>query len=507
MTRFRVERKDYNISFNDFIIKEIKKNTLVSIREIPFELNENSKLNVFYYSKNQITVTKLHEVVYDIQVTSLPTKIKTINIGCELEVCLDLYCTKQNKVLLSDELSAFRLKLDVNTEKQTETKWVRFLKFYIQDKIVPNLSEEFISRFPKARIALKPKSGHSDYTVNFKTGQISEDYKPITYNYIIFTRDASLVCADTILKPSELGIRDPVYRQTLHCEIITPILDDIDDLKLLYTYILDSKCLDINDSQAFHVNVSLYDENDNPIYFTSGFINTFLNYFIPYEDKRHRKENSYSTKLHTYMKYYIFSKYKSMISLNSPKNKDKDFVFNNFVKGEEYFRSYVDLSEKYLSIHAKSDTLLEFRLFPSHNNYTNLLQYVLDCIKLLNDTNEDFRINYKQRLYKFQQLNLKTKIDYSLLNTYEGELYIEDEKFPTLISINNNPNLLKDAIKYLFNTRQIEILDFSKDFKDIDKNLLKKYKEIFLASKNGKNYMYGVNYLENGIYRIELIKN
>jgi hypothetical protein len=492
MTTFIVNRTEHDKDFNKFIIKEIHQNTssLISIKNIPFKLNKNSKTNVFYYDKYEICITKIFTKRYSVKISPISeAKIKYFKIGCELEVCLDLYCneTLEYKGIILRNLLVHRNKLKKNTydEKDLEYVWFMLLSRYINNNIIPNLNEKFKSKFPKAYIALKPKSGYSDYTIDFNKKIIYEDINPILNDCIVFTRDASLVCADTIPLPKNEP--DPVFRQTLHCEIVSPILNNTEDFKLLYTTILNPKCIDINNSQAFHVNVSMFDINNEPIYFSPGFVNTFLNYFIPYEDLNYdnyntEKDSKYAMKLQDYVKDFIFKKYDSIMYYDN--DKDNKFTYNTLFH-KEHFRSYIDLSEKYLSIHAKSDTLLEFRLFPSHNVHTPLLEYVSDCIELLTLTHNDFRINYKERLQEFQKINLKSNADYSRLLTYTGKLYIEKSNFPSLDEIKpNNFETVKEGVKLLFDARYHKVLDI------IDDGVIKTIKTLY----DDKTYFYKLKY-------------
>jgi hypothetical protein len=452
---FIVKRENYDTNFSKFIKLKIAQNTsyIITIDKIPFKIKDDSFRNVFYYENYEINIEKINLNTYEINIYPIRECNKiSYNFGCELETCLDLYCSKYSRLSIKDKLSK------INKEKENELKyWYELLSIYIKDVIIPNTNKKFLELYPYAYIALHPKSGYSDYIIDMSNGEIKEKIAPIYYSTIIFTRDASLICADTI---SDFFDSD---KFTLHCEIVTPILSSYEELFILYNTLIKPGCLNANDSTAFHINISLYDDNNKPIYFSYGFIDKFLDEFEEFENENiarfDNKENKYAMKLHNYSEFYTLAKYKDMIYYDD----NKQYTYENFIEGEKFYRCYINLNEKYNTIHKKSPTLLEFRLFPSKDNKEDLLEYLNSTFKIMNDSYTSYCVEYKNIIENLQSKNLQAKIDYNKVEFFEGSLFYEDDNFNEFKNVNPyKQNELMEGIQYFFMKRNQKIFDYKK---------------------------------------------
>lgn len=134
--------KEYkNISsFENFIRLEIYLNTYskIVIDVLPRKVNKNSNKTVFIFDNYEINITKMSKykykfAIYDID--NYPIEYPKLKIGCELETCLDLTCTKMDKSDIATKLSILR-----SNDKNVEI-WSELILRYISDAIIPNLSE------------------------------------------------------------------------------------------------------------------------------------------------------------------------------------------------------------------------------------------------------------------------------------------------------------------------------------------------------------------------------
>lgn len=442
---FTVEDK----SFDKSVLLEIYglTNGEIRLQKIPATLNPNSLKNIFVYNDYEFNILKVDENKFKLMIykpeLSLTPSNNLFKFGCELETCLSLECikpmTKKIKTLFRE------LK-----ETGKANKWEELILIYIQEVVIKNASPEFIEIFPFICIATEPKSGLIDYTINTSTGLI-DDSKALNFNeYITFTRDSSLVCGDS--KDSSLKETYSVSKYTIHCEIITPTMNSIDELEILYKAIIDPDCLDYNPSTSFHVNISFV----RPIYFSFGLCDELIQNYKDFEEKNYRLKNYqdttiYALKLFDDMIYNIIDDMGSIMyygNMVSYRNKSKKFL------KEGYYRSYIDFDEKYSSLYCKSNRLIEFRLFSSDNDKENLLEYLNESISLLKNSYENYRNNFNKGFKEFQKINLKTGIDFSPLECYEGPLYYKDAELPKYEKIKSlDNNLLLEVLKRLLNKR------------------------------------------------------
>jgi len=236
---FIIRRKN-DKDFLVFIKEEISEKTSGNIIINNVKINEDSFRNVFYINQYEINMEKISLYEYEINIYPIRKCGKlSLKFGCELETCLDMYCSNLSKIRIKTIM--YNLK---NIKDKNIQYWVELLCIYIKDVIISNVSSEFLKLFPYSYIAINPKSGLSDYLINMNNGEIIPRIDKITYDSIVFTRDASLLCFDTIKNTEP----NQIHKQTLHCEIITPILTNHNQLSILYNTIIKPGCLNVNDS-------------------------------------------------------------------------------------------------------------------------------------------------------------------------------------------------------------------------------------------------------------------
>ncbi len=492
---FIINRSEDDEDFEQFIILKIYQETsgTFSINKIPCKLNFESFRTVFIYNNHEINIQKLNFFEYKITIYPLANYTYTtpnIKFGCELETCLSVDCIEDKRKDIS-----FDKLLNSKTEVEHKNNWCNLLILYIKDVIVPNTTKEFLNKFPKAYIALNPKSGYSDYVINFATSKYEKIKLPILHEYITFTRDSSVKCGDLLNKDKNAN------EYTFHCEIISPTLNNINDIILMYDTIIRPGCLESNNTTGFHINVSFDTHQDRPIYFTFGFIDTFLKYFEDYERKNYRaNETKYANKIFTSVIEYTLNKYGDMLYYdNKPNNL---FTYDNFIDNEKYYRCYIDLSEKYNSIYLKTPTLLEFRLFSSKSEMIPLINYITSVSNNLIGVYNDFIDNKEKIIYNLQKLNLKAQIDYNPLKSYYGKLFYEDEDFPILhtFEIKNNDiqKNLEKSLKFLFLKRG-QIYVNHEDVKFAKLNTF-----ILYTKHNKLKYEYNMSINKNSVATITL---
>jgi hypothetical protein len=147
----------------------------------------------------------------------------------------------------------------------------------------------------------------------------------------------------------------PAIQNTFHIELVSPILTKLNDLKDLLEFLgmQNPSCFVANDSAGFHVNVSLRNKKTGkPIPLIRDF---FIRTFFP-------RYKIWESIVYPKVRTEISTEYARCIGSTN---------------AEKYSELYHEICEdKYVSLHRKEPTeLVEFRLFGSTNNMSDLLKY------------------------------------------------------------------------------------------------------------------------------------
>jgi hypothetical protein len=135
---------------------------------------------------------------------------------------------------------------------------------------------------------------------------VSKNLKDEGYRTLIFEPDGSIKCDKTQSKDEVGNVYDSI---PVPCEIVTPVLSSIEDLRILYEGLLpkhnDFPCNQSNPSMGFHVNVSAVDEKGKIVELTRGMFAELIYDWLPYEKKNYkslRGEGSvYAKKIQDYI--------------------------------------------------------------------------------------------------------------------------------------------------------------------------------------------------------------
>ena len=511
-------KKNDTESFKDFIYRIFSDNFDIKLSDRKLsKINEDSVNNVllindyeFNIKHNEIYIVN-NEDYFDTGFNNYEFKYYKINkdkdvkflFGCELETCILTKCSNEKYL---DEL---KNEENIYNEKYY---WFKLLSSYIENTLFYNVDDNFINKFRYAYIMMSPKDDILNYRVDFKKRIISEinivsyDEK---YNNLIFTRDSSLICGDSLEKYEinrENITKEKIRIDSFHCEIVTPIINKVKDIKILYTNLFKKDCFRGNESAAFHVNVSMLNKENEPIFFSRGFLDCFLDLYEKYEDKNYDKYRPYGTsyadKILNYAKEYTYKNVKNMTQFND--NKETDYFYENFIKGKKYYRNFITFegnkNAKYNSIHTKNGYIMEFRLFPTDDKKEPLINYLLDSVKLLKKANEIYSENYKEIINKVQRLNSEIICNYKPIKYYDGYIYTKDflnDDFKDYTDFSQVYNNLEKLLKY----HQQTIVFYSKikEYKDVEEYEMKILNEITEVKEDFKFL-----FLENG--RVILVK-
>lgn len=350
---------------------------------------------------------------------SLPTSF-AILYGCELETCFVLDCSTDE---FNDQIiqSLKKIKESMNKDEKFNT-WKDLIIFHIKTNLIPNFSKKFINRFPYAYI-MGSHTKHGTY-IDLKNGKILHTIKKIdNYNTIRFSQDLSVKCGDNKKEKDSL---------TVHCEIISPILQDISEIKLIYENIISETCNISNNSAGFHVNVSIVDTSNikkTQIKLTLGILFEICKEWYLFEKKHYieyRGEGSVYAK--NISKMVNDTEFMKIIY----EKKDGSFIEDSeiLIPENEYglrtlFAMEI-INKKNTSLHVKREiNVLEFRIFPSKNNIKELIDYTKKSISIVKKSMKNFIENYDIIYSEYNLLTSiykKSKYFYFDPNNFEGPL-------------------------------------------------------------------------------------
>ncbi len=295
--------------------------------------------------------------------------------GVELEICVKL--TPECAQLQTTK----RMKSAIFQEKEWIELFTMFAKYIL--KRSPN-AEKMLKRYGYMYVSGGEKYGAS-YILNLSTFAVEKmpDTQKIGYDKPFFTIDRSVVCGDFKPKPGFYDHKKdymPAIEETFHIELVSPIHTDINELRELLEFLGMQKpsCFVANDTAGFHVNVSLRNKKTGkPIPLTSDY---FTRTFFP-------RYKVWEAEVYPKVRPEIDMPYAKCIG-------DTD--------AEKYPALYHEICRyKYVSLHRKKPReLVEFRLFGSSANMSDLLNYTRMATELMRDTYLEWYSFYKPSLEK-----------------------------------------------------------------------------------------------------------
>lgn len=362
---------------------------------LDFVITEDSRY--FIYKGVQIEINPGENDFYEFIATPLPTSYE-IRFGCELETCFVLNCKTQS---FNDFISNSIKETKENKKREEKREqWKDLILFHIKTNLAPYFSKEFLKRFPYAYIM----PYHAEEAVYIDLATVEEIFKSRTvdaYKTLQFAQDVSVRCGDTNFSDTSL---------TVHCEIISPILKDISEIKLIYENIISEDCNSSNSSAGYHVNVSLVDTSDKSkdskqIKLTPGFLYEICKRWYPFEKKHYTEYRGQGSFYAANMSkitddvelMQILYEYQEGVSEEISKKQisgSEKIKMNPINKGEilspenkpglrNLFYMY-RINDKFTSLHRKPNTnILEFRVFPSKTKMDLLIDYTKKAINLI----------------------------------------------------------------------------------------------------------------------------
>jgi hypothetical protein len=197
------------------------------------------------------------------------------------------------------------------------------------------------------------------FYIDLATGGKISSAKPLDeYKTLQFSQDASLRCGDH---------KDGLDDMSIHCEIVSPILNNLSELKLLYDNIISKTCNYSNSSTGFHVNISMVDQDkvpfkiNNPIFEIELFKNWYKFEEDHYEEYRGKEGSYYAKRLGNYVKDNTL-----VNTLYSKKSEDSSLIkdTSSLISEEEVLSDYglkelifmEKTKEKTHSIYKKEDS-------------------------------------------------------------------------------------------------------------------------------------------------------
>jgi ankyrin repeat protein len=292
-----------------------------------------------------------------------PTDLQ-VRFGVELEIC----------VKLTEECGH-----DTNMEQNNieNEYWIDLFGMYAKSMLSKSpLAEKMRKRYKYMYVSDGEKYG-VDYILNLTTFEIEEtENTVIAYDKPFFTLDTSVVCGDYEQTPNRRNSYMPNIKNTFHMEMVSPIMTTLDELKDLLEFVgMQKPCFVSNDTAGFHVNVSLLNKNTNKtIPLTIDF---FTRTFFP--------------------------RYKVWEAEVYPKVRPQiDMPYAKCIGGKDaslYPELYHEICKsKYVSLHRKNHELVEFRLFGSSSNLSDLLHYTQMATELMRNCYLEWYAIYKPSL-------------------------------------------------------------------------------------------------------------
>lgn len=407
-------------SFQNFVSNILKKQKIVTgpLRSLKTKISYvNENTDYFIVEGTQVNLRKGENNFYEFEFIPLPVDFD-LKYGCELETCFVLNCNVDK----FNEFLAKKIKEKKDEKKNIEKrkKWEELIMFHIKNNLVPNFSKEFLKRFPYAYIMAY--HGKAAIYIDLATGEeIFKSKEVDDYKSIQFAQDASVKCGDTNNDDTSL---------TVHCEIISPILNDIQEIKLIYENLISENCNSSNSSAGYHVNVSIVEKTktENSVHktvkLTPGILFEICKQWYPFEKKHYteyRGQGTYYAKNLSQivddieiMKIFSEKTDKTPINIEDINFSDKKYGLRNLY----YMKQIYD---KYTSLHIKPEhNVLEFRVFPSKNKMDLLVDYTKKALAIIRKSMQNVLENYEEISYMYNYLTTKYQpTDYIEFNMYK----------------------------------------------------------------------------------------
>jgi hypothetical protein len=351
-------------SFESFVADVINKLIKVKIKPKTLEKIINPYFdNIFCIDKYEVFFRSTQyedplDIIYEFDVNKIPIEPK-LRFGCELETCFDITC---KGVKIPDNFQSL--------------SWIDQVVYHIKTNLTPFLSKKFLNRFPYAYISdVHNNYKHDSNYVDMSTGKIISSLLTDIdlYSTLVFTQDISIECEEFYHIP---------------CEIVTPVLSDISELKLLFEGIITPTCTKTNKSAGFHVNVSGIDQDGKIIKLTQSMIVNLIHKWLPYEKVHYTKlrgeeGSQYAIRLENVINNPSNLTYLNMLVKNKRNTPIKiSDIYEPYGLNDWLVYKFLS-NEKYYSItNHKQNNIIEFRIFPSSDNISDLLSYTKDALNI-----------------------------------------------------------------------------------------------------------------------------
>jgi len=386
---FNSNEQTFEEFVSESILKESKNKLVFKPEDLKGLLNPIFD-NILYQNRHEIYI-EYHTSSYVFKITKIPSKLNMINFGCELETCFIMNCNNKN--------------LDVSYKKLFKLTWTEKVAYYLQNNVIPYLKNEFTEKFRYGAI-YNGYHNNNGILLDMKTNKILDISANLdeSYKTLIFEPDGSIECDE----------KEGVI--TLPCEIVTPILSSIDDLKILYEGLsISENCNQSNKSMGFHVNVSGIDIKNQIIPLTYGFLNELIQEWLPYEKKHYKTLRPESGSYAQSLSDRIENLYKNNTHVNL---ENKNLYIDDYTqKNGPYIRELISIINhtKNNSItNYKQINVIEFRVFGSNNNISKLIDYTQDAMNVFQSAMNRYLKDVVDITSSIQKVN--TQIKYSLID-------------------------------------------------------------------------------------------
>jgi hypothetical protein len=497
-----------NESFEEFVfnvLKTFKKGFVLSkSKSSKYFTDLNVNLNSEYYINSFVTpnaydikIVKAQNNYYEFIVQKIPESFNLL-FGCELETCMNLDCS-------TDAYNDF-IKSELNFLKNTEIgrfnymnkfyKWQNMILFHLQINIIPYLTPAFLKRFKYAYIMGYHNHNMRAIYIDLSTGSRIDDEKKVDdYKTLQFAQDVTVKCGDSDPNNNTLSI---------HCEIISPILNNLSELKLLYDNVISKTCNSSNSSSGFHVNISIVDEHKVPFKFTRSFeLELFKNWYkfeeAHYEEYR-GEDNDFAQRLGNYVKDNV-----DVINTFYSKKDDSSLISDEEILSDYGLKELIFMNkstDKYHSIYKKSESILECRVFPSKNDTAILLDYTKKALDIVKKSMDYYIKNYTKLNKSYNYLLENYKYNSDVFNDYNYSGSIKKyEKLNKFLFLTNGT--LEEMFSKIRTTIEVDVVKSTTFLLIFDNvKIVKEQETIEGLIKGTHHYFNGP--IKNPIYEIDI---